>query len=744
MSSHSDTKMNKTMAGYADHLTAHSGDTVKFMVSCYSPGSYDADLVRVVCGDTSPNGAGFRLENIKSSFAGQYNGRQQDLNAGSAALADMKNWSSAAASFTFAAAIYPTAPGGKSQAIISCGPESDADSACFLIDETGHLTLQVGTPEGVSRRFSLSTPVQKQTWYIIAASYDGPSAQLTLSQQAVPFHDIEPPKRQSETQKIDVAVSPLAPAAIAFAARRATAESNAPLVSHFNGKIDRPRFVAKALDPDSIRALVESDTPLQDEAVLGFWDFAKDIGTNRISDLSVHKHHGRTYQLPTRAVTGILWTGDEHKWTAAPRQYSAIHFHEDDVYDAGWESDFQFEIPKDLTSGIYAARLRRGEETEYLTFFVSPKLGQPRKKIAFLASTATYLAYANERVRIRLTMMLYGAKAPLSQEDEMLLAHPEFGYSHYEHHKDGSGVHFSSHLRPIMNMRPGVAMWSLNADTNITNWLEARGYDYDLITDDDLHMHGATALEAYDVVITGTHPEYYSTAMLDGVEAYLNHGGRMMYMGGNGFYWRIAYNDDFPGAIEVRRAEDGTRAWASEPGEYYQEFDGAYGGLWRRQNRAPNRLVGIGFAAQGFDGSSYYRRKPGADDPRARFIFQNVDDEIIGDFGSIGGGAAGEEIDRFDELIGSPGHALVLASSENHRPGMLRVKEEFLASMPHGSDPDIRADMVFFETISGGAVFSTGSIAWSGSLAHNSFDNNIARITENVLNRFADPTPFAI
>ena len=55
----------------------------------------------------------------------------------------------------------------------------------------------------------------------------------------------------------------------------------------------------------------------------------------------------------------------------------------------------------------------------------------------------------------------------------------------------------------------------------------------------------------------------------------------------------------------------------------------------------------------------------------------------------------------------------------------------------------MRADIVFFETPNGGAVFSTGSIAWCGSLSHNGYDNNVSRITGNVLRRFLDPTPFA-
>lgn len=52
--------------------------------------------------------------------------------------------------------------------------------------------------------------------------------------------------------------------------------------------------------------------------------------------------------------------------------------------------------------------------------------------------------------------------------------------------------------------------------------------------------------------------------------------------------------------------------------------------------------------------------------------------------------------------------------------------------------------MTFFETPGGGAVFSTGSIASSGSLPHNGYDNNVARITLNVIGRFLDAAPFEI
>jgi N,N-dimethylformamidase len=199
--------------------------------------------------------------------------------------------------------------------------------------------------------------------------------------------------------------------------------------------------------------------------------------------------------------------------------------------------------------------------------------------------------------------------------------------------------------------------------------------------------------------------------------------------------------------IEVRRAEGGVRSWDAEPGEAHMSFSGEYGGLWRRNARAPQRLVGVGFISQGFDACSYYRRTAAADDPRVAWMVAGVADEILGDFGVLQGGAAGLEIDAVDRWLGTPPHALVIARSENHSNTYELVSEEVL--VPHGAtdaiiNPEIHADLTFFETPGGGAVFSTGSIAYAGSLAWNGFDNNICRLTTNVLNRFKDPAPFAM
>jgi N,N-dimethylformamidase len=220
-----------------------------------------------------------------------------------------------------------------------------------------------------------------------------------------------------------------------------------------------------------------------------------------------------------------------------------------------------------------------------------------------------------------------------------------------------------------------------------------------------------------------------------------------MYLGGNGFYWVTSFHPAKPHLIEVRKGESGSRAWQARPGEYFHSTTGERGGLWRNRARAPQKLTGVGFAAQGFDHSGYYRRMPDSRDSRVAFIFEGIAaDELIGNFGVSGNGAAGHEIDRYDLALGTPPDALLVASSEGHSDSMQRVVEEIFFNYPGAGgtqDPGVRSDLVYFTTAGGGAVFSTSSIAWSASLGHNNYDNNVSRITANVLRRFTsnDPLP---
>lgn len=62
-------------------------------------------------------------------------------------------------------------------------------------------------------------------------------------------------------------------------------------------------------------------------------------------------------------------------------------------------------------------------------------------------------------------------------------------------------------------------------------------------------------------------------------------------------------------------------------------------------------------------------------------------------------------------------------------------------AIPHpaaGAAPPARADMTLTERPGGGRIFAAGSIGWCASLAHAGDDNDISRITRNVLAWFAE------
>ena len=225
--------------------------------------------------------------------------------------------------------------------------------------------------------------------------------------------------------------------------------------------------------------------------------------------------------------------------------------------------------------------------------------------------------------------------------------------------------------------------------------------------------------------------------MLDALQRYAMSGGRLMYLGGNGFYWRIAFHPSLPGVIELRRGHDGAGPWVSAPGESHHAFTGEPGGTWRTLGRPPQRLVGVGFVVEGFTRSGSYARTPASDDPRWSFVFAGMAGRHIGTTGLSGGGAAGIEMDRTDPALGTPPETVVLARAA--LPSVFYKGCSLEAAAGNGLP--LCAEMVIVPRPGGGAVFAVGSIAWIGALPCDDHRNDVARLTRNVLQRFLDSAP---
>ncbi len=706
-----DPQDTKAITGYCEPLSLRAGESIRCMASSHTPGPARLDLVRIICGDPTRSGPGFKEIAVPSDLPTEVVLTQQRLQPGSYGEVDLSGFS-VTRQTKFKVHVFATRP-DQDQTLFSVVGESGP--LLVLTLSKRRLVTRIGRTELLLRE----QPLQAKRWYQVEITADlrerVVTGTLTPQPSRSPGQDIF---ERFGPRTASTSLSETPPGPLRCCLFAASAEG-----ARFDGRLARPVLTLDA-------------TTLE-------WDFSKDMGGRQIVDVSGNERHGLLHQLPARAVTGPDWDGSHQAWTSMPSHYDAIHFHTDDVYDAGWPAIAELTLPADLASGIYAFRLRTAQGQDRVPFFVRPARQAPTADVALLMSSCTYMAYANHR------MLFEGAdfiatRSRLRPEHEYLRHHPEVGRSTYEKHTDGSGVMFSSRRRPVLQLRPGADGWNFTPDTDINAFLDHLQLGHDILADEDVHAEGIAALAPYRVIVTGTHPEYWSTRMLDALEVWLRRGGRLMYLGGNGFYWRVALSDAWPGAVELRRAEDGVRNWQTEPGESYHAFTGEYGGLWRRLGRAPNTLVGVGFAAQGFERAIGYQRSPESYTSRAAWIFEGVTAEEIGTSG-LGGGAAGQEVDRYSQTLGSPAHALILASATEFGPDMTRTKEELQASTVVPSpDPVVRADLVFFETPAGGAVFSVGSISWFGALARNGYDNDIAQITANVVRRFADPLPFAL
>jgi N,N-dimethylformamidase len=529
----------------------------------------------------------------------------------------------------------------------------------------------------------------------------------------------------TKSSRTELGIAQMFPLSVTAPVRIAAGFGDAPCC--FNGKIEAPEI-------------------LVDGALIAKWDFAQSI-----SSLSVKAHTGPDLLLrnaPTRGVTGCKWDATEFCWRHKPAHYAAILFHDDDIYDFGWDKDFEFVVPDDMPSGIYIMRIEAEGHYDAMPFFVCPPLGKRRADLCVLVSTFTYTIYGNHARPDFAPSWLEKISAWNAYPNNPS-EYRHYGLSTYNNHTDGSGICHASHKRVLFNLRPGYLTFGeascsglrhFQADSHLIAWLHNQDIAYDIVTDDELDRDGVAAISGYKAVLTGSHPEYHTSATLDALKDYRDNGGGLIYLGGNGFYWRIVRHSEEPTLLEIRRSEDGLRAWASEPGEYYNAFDGSYGGLWRRNGRPPQKLVGIGFTAQGnFVGMPYKRVNY---DKNMDWVFDGINGELLGDFGFSGHGAAGFELDRRDEKLDEGQDIITLAQSYDEGNRFILVPEEMLTHLTNLSgSPEAdakRADMVYFETANGGQVFAVGSITFCGSLPWNNYDNNISTLLKNVVRKFVE------
>ena len=478
------------------------------------------------------------LEDITSIPKGSIKGKFQYARSGS--YAEVKDWWTSSSQEGLEVSLYfqpYLLKAGHLQSIISTLDVPSSSGFAILINAEGALTLWIGTRAGIKEFPTTFKPVRKR-WVAVRLILNGSTFSLAL--EPIPYvAEKTPPALHVE----DTLPSPLklsSKCSLLLAGSYAeTPTSELPfrrVTAFFNGRIDSP--MVKSLGPKG-RTLVR-------------YDFARNIAEDTILDVSGAGNHGILVNAPTRAIRGYNWDGTETDWTKAKYGYGAIHFHEDDLDDAAWETDFTITVPPNARSGIYAVEVisTNGKTSDMISFIVRPTKETTAKldaKVALVLSTFTYLAYANEQLNdtSRSSSGGTGAKlytgSPIPTEDfyrkERRL---DLGLSTYDVHNDGSGTVFSSSKRPMLNFKPGYLSYGLarprelSAESMMVGFLERENIPYDVVTDHDLHLHGVSALTAYNTAITGCHPEYPTMESYNAYEHFAKRGGNLMYLGGNG------------------------------------------------------------------------------------------------------------------------------------------------------------------------------------------------------------------
>ena len=415
----------------------------------------------------------------------------------------------------------------------------------------------------------------------------------------------------------------------------------------------------------------------------------------------------------------ISRVGAESKVVLTKDAPGASHPIPEDASSTGckWPVADRVTVPGDWASGYYNVRLRvadrggkyvgRNRRTAEVDLFFIVRSAKPAKDTSILLelSTNTYNAYTN-----------WG------------------GSSLYAYHgRAGLQGHRVSFDRPIDSQ---FRQWELP----FVAWAERNGYRLDYCANGDLESRPGL-LNAYKLMVSVGHDEYWSAPMRDHVESFITGGGNVAFLSGNTCCWQV-------------RTEDGGRALTCWKQDFAQDPVFPTGDhrtlttLWSHHlvGRPENRLTGVGFLRGGYhrshgqfmDGSgAYTTHRPD------HWLFEGTklakDSEFGGKNKVIGYECDGCEFDLVDGLPvpthrdGTPeGFTILATGPARWHPDDALWYDRFPRD-PSGAPA--RGVAVLGTYTRGGTVVTSGSINWSGGLRGG--DEAIERITRNLLDRLS-------
>jgi hypothetical protein len=382
-----------------------------------------------------------------------------------------------------------------------------------------------------------------------------------------------------------------------------------------------------------------------------------------------------------------------------------------------WPVGWRLQIPADWKSGYYNVRFRaadrggefvgRNRRTAEVDLFFILRSAAPGKNTPILLelSTNTYNAYNN-----------WGG-----------------GSLYAFHGRAKLQGHRVSFNRPLEGQ---FRQWELP----FVAWAERNGYAVDYCANSDLEFR-PELLDAYKLVLSVGHDEYWSTPMRDRLESFIAKGANVAFLSGNICCWQVR-------SEEKGRALTCWKQWYNMDPVFPTKDQRTVSTLWSHHllNRPENQLTGVGFLRGGYhlshgqfmDGKgAYIVHRP------EHWIFEGTGlkrgDELGAKHTVVGYECDGCEFELKDGLPvptyrdGTPeGFTILATCPARWHPDDALWYDRFPRD---SSGQPMTGASVMGMYHRGGTVFTTGSTDWAHGLRGG--DSAVERITKNLLDRLS-------
>lgn len=343
--------------------------------------------------------------------------------------------------------------------------------------------------------------------------------------------------------------------------------------------------------------------PTNERHVYACWPLHEERG-DRVEDVSEYHRQGRIVNHGTWMIGGPSYDADVPRFgnydpLKDRKRGHAIRLASDDLYDCGWEVTHQFEIPESAKPGIYVGRIAYELDgvarLYHATFVVRKHRKRKPAPLLVLCASNTWLAYNGTPFGVDSPELkeVWGTNGTGNSPGNP----PAFNL--YRPHAAGQGTYQMGLRMPWPAAGPYVLYGEktdyshlMRADRFAHAWLEKAGYDFDVVTDLDLHRDPGL-LRDYQALVINGHSEYWSIPMYDGLKEYLSKGGNVVCLSGNSLFWRVSFNE--AGTIMECRKVDapGNQTEPKFRGECWHSDDGRRGGLMRECGYPGWKLVGL-------------------------------------------------------------------------------------------------------------------------------------------------------